>query len=81
MTSTRPRLVVGISGSSAPQYGIALLEALRKLGTVETHLVVSAGPAAPSSWRRGGTPTRCARSPTWSTTPATWPRPCRPARS
>ncbi|MFC6885632.1 MULTISPECIES: UbiX family flavin prenyltransferase [Actinomadura] len=43
MTSTRPRLVVGISGSSAPQYGIALLEALRKLGTVETHLVVSAG--------------------------------------
>ncbi|WP_067812690.1 UbiX family flavin prenyltransferase [Actinomadura kijaniata] len=43
MTTTRPRLVVGISGSSAPQYGIALLEALRELGTVETHLVVSAG--------------------------------------
>ncbi|MGI5162826.1 UbiX family flavin prenyltransferase [Spirillospora sp. CA-253888] len=43
MATTRPRLVVGISGSSAPQYGIAMLEALRKLGTVETHLVVSAG--------------------------------------
>ena len=40
---TRPRLVVGISGSSAPQLGVALLQALRDLGTVETHLVVSAG--------------------------------------
>lgn len=37
------RLVVGISGSSAPQLGITLLEALRELGTVETHLVLSPG--------------------------------------
>ena len=37
----RPRLVVGISGSSAPQYGIHLLGALRDLGTVETHLILS----------------------------------------
>jgi polyprenyl P-hydroxybenzoate/phenylacrylic acid decarboxylase-like protein len=35
------RLVVGITGSSAPQYGIALLRALHRLGAVETHLVVS----------------------------------------
>lgn len=39
----RPRLVVGISGSSAPQLGIACLQALQRLGTVETHLVISEG--------------------------------------
>lgn len=33
--------MVGLSGSSAPHYGIALLEVLAGLGTVETHLVVS----------------------------------------
>jgi len=38
-----PRLVVGMSGSSAPQLGIKLLRSLRELGTVETHLVMSAG--------------------------------------
>jgi polyprenyl P-hydroxybenzoate/phenylacrylic acid decarboxylase-like protein len=42
-TAGRPRLVVGLSGSSSPQLGIALLRALRDLGTVETHLVLSAG--------------------------------------
>jgi len=39
----RPRLVVGVSGSSAPHLGLAMLRALRELGTVETHLVISAG--------------------------------------
>ncbi len=39
----RDRLIVGISGSSAPQLGVTLLRALRELGTVETHLVVSEG--------------------------------------
>jgi polyprenyl P-hydroxybenzoate/phenylacrylic acid decarboxylase-like protein len=43
MSPAPPRLVVGISGSSAPQYGIALVRALRELGTVETHLVISSG--------------------------------------
>ena len=38
----RRRIVVGISGASAPHYGIALLRRLRDAG-VETHLVVSAG--------------------------------------
>jgi polyprenyl P-hydroxybenzoate/phenylacrylic acid decarboxylase-like protein len=37
------RLVVGISGSSAPQLGICLLRALRDCPEVETHLVVSEG--------------------------------------
>jgi polyprenyl P-hydroxybenzoate/phenylacrylic acid decarboxylase-like protein len=40
-TSTRPRLVVGITGSSAPHYGLQLLRCLHRLGSVETHLVVS----------------------------------------
>ncbi|MEU6104375.1 UbiX family flavin prenyltransferase [Streptomyces flaveolus] len=37
----RPRLIVGITGASAPQLAIHLLTALRALGTVETHLVMS----------------------------------------
>lgn len=39
----RGRLVVGISGSSSPQLGVALLEVLQGLGQIETHLVVSDG--------------------------------------
>jgi polyprenyl P-hydroxybenzoate/phenylacrylic acid decarboxylase-like protein len=41
--SVAPRLIVGMSGSSAPQLGVVLLRALRELATVETHLVLSAG--------------------------------------
>src|SRR5262245_61442254 len=37
------RLIVGITGSSAPQLGVALLEALDAIDSVETHLVVSRG--------------------------------------
>lgn len=37
------RLVVGMSGSSAPQLGVTFLRIARELGTVETHLVLSAG--------------------------------------
>jgi polyprenyl P-hydroxybenzoate/phenylacrylic acid decarboxylase-like protein len=39
------RLIVGVTGSSAPQLGYALLRALRKLDVVEVHLVVSSGAA------------------------------------
>jgi len=35
------RIVIGISGSSGPHYGIRLLEALRSVGSIESHLVVS----------------------------------------
>lgn len=35
------RLVVGIAGASGAVYGVRLLQALRQLGGVETHLVVS----------------------------------------
>lgn len=41
--TARRRLVVGMSGSSSPQLGIALLEALQPVDDVETHLVISQG--------------------------------------
>ncbi|HWG64909.1 MAG TPA: UbiX family flavin prenyltransferase [Streptosporangiaceae bacterium] len=37
------RLVIGMSGSSAPQLGIALLDTLHRRDDVETHLVISEG--------------------------------------
>jgi len=40
-TSQKPRLVVGLSGSSGLPYGIRLLEVLRKLGTREVHLILT----------------------------------------
>jgi polyprenyl P-hydroxybenzoate/phenylacrylic acid decarboxylase-like protein len=43
-TTDRPqRLIVGVSGSSAPQLGLAVLRALREVPGVETHLVLSRG--------------------------------------
>ena len=39
--SQKPRLIVGLSGSSGLPYGIRLLEVLRKLGTHEIHLILT----------------------------------------
>ncbi|WP_194813569.1 UbiX family flavin prenyltransferase [Nocardia sp. XZ_19_385] len=39
--SDRPRLVIGITGASAPHLAIHLLTSLNRLKTVETHLVIS----------------------------------------
>jgi polyprenyl P-hydroxybenzoate/phenylacrylic acid decarboxylase-like protein len=39
----RARLVVGMSGSSAPQLGYAFLQATRGIAGVETHFVLSQG--------------------------------------
>jgi 4-hydroxy-3-polyprenylbenzoate decarboxylase len=39
----RRRIIVGISGASAPIYGVRLLEVLQDVLDVETHLVLSAG--------------------------------------
>ena len=43
MSTGRQRLVLGVSGASGPQLGLAMLRALHDLGTVETHLVISRG--------------------------------------
>ena len=40
-SSQKPRLIVGLSGSSGLPYGIRLLEVLRKLGTHEIHLILT----------------------------------------
>lgn len=45
MSTERERLVVGISGASGAELGVALLRALRELGRFETHLVISGGGA------------------------------------
>ena len=42
-----PRLIVGISGSTGPHYGVRLLEVLREhRPDVETHLILSSGAKA-----------------------------------
>ena len=35
------RIIVGISGSSAPIYGVRFLEVLSEISSIETHLVIS----------------------------------------
>lgn len=40
-TPQKPRLIVGLSGSSGLPYGIRLLEVLRKRGTHEVHVVLT----------------------------------------
>lgn len=37
----KPRLIIGLSGSSGLPYGIRLLEVLRKLSTREVHLILT----------------------------------------
>lgn len=39
--SEKPRLIVGLSGSSGLPYGIRMLEVLRKLGRHEIHLILT----------------------------------------
>ncbi len=41
MPESERRIIVGISGSSSPIYGIRTLEALRHTGSTEIHLVLS----------------------------------------
>ncbi|KQR76669.1 3-octaprenyl-4-hydroxybenzoate carboxy-lyase [Burkholderia sp. Leaf177] len=55
MTSTQKlqRIVVGISGASGAMIGVRLLEALRRIGTHETHLIVSASGAVTAAQELG----------------------------
>ena len=39
----KQRLIVGIAGSSGPQFGVRLLQVLREIDQVEVHLVMSRG--------------------------------------
>lgn len=39
----RRRIIVALSGSSAPHYGVRLLDVLRAVSDLETHAIVSAG--------------------------------------
>ena len=52
------RLIVGISGASGAIYGVRLLQVLRDVAGVETHLVMSRGASdpllKPISARRSG---------------------------
>ena len=44
--SNPARIIVALSGSSAPHYGVRLLEVLSEIEAVETHAIVSAGARA-----------------------------------
>ena len=51
----RERIVVGISGASGALIGVRLLAALRRLGTHQTHLIVSASGAVTAAQELGVT--------------------------
>lgn len=58
------RLIVGISGASGAIYGVRLLQILRDVDSVETHLVMSGRPGKRWRWRpifaaRGAGAGRC----------------------
>jgi polyprenyl P-hydroxybenzoate/phenylacrylic acid decarboxylase-like protein len=53
------RILVGVSGSSAPHYGVRLLEVLRPLD-VEVHLVMSAGARKTIEYELGRDPAEVA---------------------
>jgi 2,5-furandicarboxylate decarboxylase 2 len=52
-TSTRQRIIVGISGASGAVIGVRLLEALRRIDNVESHLIVSASGALTAAQELG----------------------------
>lgn len=49
----RSRLVVGISGASGAMIGVRLLAALRRLGQIETHVIVSPSGAVTAAQEMG----------------------------
>lgn len=55
------RLIVGISGASAPHYGVRLLEVLARDETVETHLILSSGARATIQYEMRRDPDEVAR--------------------
>jgi 3-polyprenyl-4-hydroxybenzoate decarboxylase len=75
------RLVVGLTGSSGPQLGLALLRALRELPEIETHLVVSAGAKLSLKFEAGADVDEVEAMADHSSRKATLARRSRPDRS
>lgn len=66
----RPRLIVAMSGSSAPQLGVMFLRALSELGSVETHLIMSKGARLTIELEMDGDPDELAALADYSHDPA-----------
>ena len=64
------RIIVALSGSSGPHYGVRLLEVLGALEGVETHAIISAGARATIAYELERDPAWSRRSPMSSTTSA-----------
>ena len=58
--SVKRRLIVAISGSTGPHYGVRLLHALREQTNVEVHLILSAGARKTIEYEMGEDPDRVA---------------------
>jgi polyprenyl P-hydroxybenzoate/phenylacrylic acid decarboxylase-like protein len=52
----RRRIIVALSGSSAPHYGVRLLEVLGAMADVETHAIISAGAQKTIAYELGRDP-------------------------
>ncbi len=57
----RDRLIVAIAGGSGATYGVRALEALRRLRTIETHLIVTRSGATALAGETGLTPAKLGR--------------------
>ena len=55
------RIIVALSGSSAPHYGVRLLEVLSEIEGVETHAIVSAGASKTIAYEMGRKPSTVAQ--------------------
>jgi flavin prenyltransferase len=52
----RPRIIVGLSGSTGPHYGVRLLEVLRAQTNVETHVILSGAARKTIAYEMGRDP-------------------------
>ncbi|MBW9309709.1 hypothetical protein FA039_20180 [Escherichia coli] len=69
------RLIVGMTGATGAPLGVALLQALREMPNVETHLVMSKWAKPPLNWKRLTTPAMLLPSQTSAITRRIRPQP------